>query len=150
MYLVYIRIFSLIHKSMDKVSPETGSRTWRDTIHWDNISILCSLFLEHRLGIFNILLAQTPLILQRRIKTRSIDILGPPFTPASQENLLRISREIVDGDRAEDILGTYSLLDTVFKSKTQSKDPYPLARSWHRAYPWSMLSSNAGQAWCWG
>lgn len=66
-----------------------------------------SLFLEQRLGLLNILLAQTPLILQRRIKTGSIDILGPPFTPASQEDLFRISREIISRDRAEDVLGTY-------------------------------------------
>lgn len=65
------------------------------------------LFLEHRLGLLNILLTQTPLILQRTIKTRSIDILGPPFAPTSQENLFRISREIIGRDRAEDVLGTY-------------------------------------------
>lgn len=69
--------------------------------------ILCSLFVEHRLGLLDILLAQTPLVLQRRIKTQRIDILGPPFTPASQENLFRVSGKILDRDRAEDILGTY-------------------------------------------
>lgn len=68
---------------------------------------MCSLFLEHRLGLLNILLAQTPLILQRSIKTRGIDILGPPFTPTSQEDLFRISGEIIGRDRAEDVLGTY-------------------------------------------
>ena len=68
---------------------------------------MCSLFLEHRLGLLNILFAQTPLILQRRIKTRTIDILGPPFAPTSQEDLFRISREIIGRDRTEDVLGTY-------------------------------------------
>jgi hypothetical protein len=65
------------------------------------------LFLEHWLGLLNVLLAQTPLVLQRSIKTQSIDILGPPFTPASQENLFRISGEIIGSDRAKDTMGTY-------------------------------------------
>jgi hypothetical protein len=68
---------------------------------------ICSLLSENRLGVLNLLLAQTPLILQRSVEACFVDRLGPPFAPASQENLLGISRDIRGCDRAENVLGAY-------------------------------------------
>lgn len=65
-----------------------------------------SSLLEDWLGLFDLLLAQTPLVLQLGVETSLVDGLGPPFTPASQEDLLRISGEVLRLDRAKKVLGT--------------------------------------------
>lgn len=65
-----------------------------------------SSLLEDWLGLFDLLLAQTPLVLQLGVEASLVDGLWPPFAPASQEDLLRISGEIFRLDRAKKVLGT--------------------------------------------
>jgi hypothetical protein len=79
MYLVYIRI---------------GSTVWRC---YPNEWCLAKSEILFEEKLYPLICES--LILQRRIKTRSIDILGPPFTPASQENLFGISRETALQDK---------------------------------------------------
>lgn len=77
----------------------------------DKISpiILCmcrSSLLEDWFGLLDLILAQTPLVLQLSVEASLVDRLGPPFTPAGQENLLWINRDVLRMDRAKDVLGT--------------------------------------------
>ena len=69
-----------------------------------------SLFLENWLGLLDLLLAHTPLVLQVSVETSLVDGLGPPFTPASQEDLLGVFGEIFRLDGAEEVLGAYERL----------------------------------------
>lgn len=56
--------------------------------------------------LLNFLSAGTPLVLQVSIKAQSDNISGPPLSPAGQEDLIGISREIADGKSAEEVFGT--------------------------------------------
>ena len=79
-------------------------------------------FLEHRLGILDLFLAQTPLLLQVPVEAHRIHILRPPLPPASQEDLFGVGREVSRGERAEKILGTCKL-SAICELSTQNPEP---------------------------
>ena len=60
------------------------------------------------LSLFNLLSAPTPLVLELSIQAHRIHILGPPLAPAGEEDLLRVSGDIVASECLQKTLGSYS------------------------------------------
>lgn len=88
-------------------------------------------------------LTRTPLVLQRLVKRLFVDVLAPPFAPTGEEDLLRISGEIVPGKCSQDALSAWmsSPLATVKPEADlhiylgdETYLPVPFS---HQACPWS-------------
>lgn len=56
---------------------------------------------------FNGLFIRIPLILECLVQTCTVDVLGPPLSPAGQEDLLWIFGEVVPRESIQETLSTY-------------------------------------------
>lgn len=54
----------------------------------------------------NICLAGRPLVLKVLVKRQPVDILGPPLSPAREEDLFRVLWQVVTSESPEDTLRT--------------------------------------------
>lgn len=75
---------------------------------WDKIPISYNLC-GKSLDLLDLLSAQAPFVLKSGVQAHLNNILGPPLTPASQHDLFRVFREVIDSPGTEKVLSAYNM-----------------------------------------